>query len=99
MGLRDKIRGAVSRVMTGGGGPSSPRQPEVPAAKPAAPTPAPRAKADAAAAKSDAPAKADGPAAKPDGEVKPWYLEGQDDIEGWDQTNPGEEPGKTNLRD
>lgn len=30
---------------------------------------------------------------------KPWYLQGQEDLDGWDETNPGEEPGKKNLKD
>ena len=87
MGLRDKIRGAVKAALTGGGGPSSPKQPA------AAPPVVPVAAANVAPV-----AKADGSdKAKPvtDGA---WYLQGQADIEGWDQTNPGDEPGKTNLR-
>lgn len=30
---------------------------------------------------------------------KPWYLQGQEDLDGWDETNPGEEPGKKNLKE
>lgn len=88
MGLRDKIRGAVNRVMSGGGGPSSPKQPQAPvAAAPSPPAPSPPA----------APAEVSAPEAA----EKPWYLQGTDSegVEGWDQTNPGVEPGKTNLRD
>ncbi|MBM4367126.1 MAG: hypothetical protein FJ090_10370 [Deltaproteobacteria bacterium] len=41
------------------------------------------------------------PVAAPEAADKPWYLQGTDSegVEGWDQTNPGAEPGKTNLRD
>lgn len=38
------------------------------------------------------------PETKGEATEKPWYLEGQGDIDGWDETNPGEEPGKKNLR-
>lgn len=30
---------------------------------------------------------------------KPWFLQGADDVDGWDETNPGAEPGQKNLRD
>jgi hypothetical protein len=90
MGLRDKLRGAVGRLMKGGGGPSSPRPTEP--VKVARPTPAaPQATPTKAAAGAQT---ADG---KPTDDA--WYLQGQEDVEGWDQTNPGSEPGKSNLRD
>ena len=89
MGLRDKIRGVVHKAFSGGGGPSSPKM---------AGAPAPAVKVPPPAANVAPVASADG-----SGKAKPvtdgaWYLEGQEDIEGWDQTNPGAEPGQTNLR-
>lgn len=89
MGLRDKIRGVVQKAFNGGGGPSSPK----PAGSnsPAAHVPPPAANVKPSA-KADGSDKAKGVT---DGA---WYLEGQADIEGWDQTNPGSEPGQENLR-
>ena len=29
---------------------------------------------------------------------KPWFMQSDDDLEGWDETNPGAEPGTKNLR-
>lgn len=82
MGLRDKLKGAVKAALGV----------------------APKAAAPAAAPVSAPPANV-APVASADGsgKAKPvtdgaWYLEGQADIEGWDQTNPGSEPGQVNLR-
>ncbi len=60
-------------------------------------SPKPPASTPAEPAKGATPA----PVAAAEAADKPWYLEGTDSegVEGWDQTNPGGEPGKTNLRD
>jgi hypothetical protein len=56
--------------------------------------------AGGAVVKPSGPAPAEKPAGKPgDPTDGAWYLQGQEDIEGWDQTNPGSEPGKNNLRE
>ena len=86
MGLRDLAKRTLQRAVSGGAAPSSPppsRTPPASEAKPAAPRPA------AAPPPQDQ---------ETDRAEKPWYLEGQEDIEGWDESNPGEEPGKKNLR-
>jgi hypothetical protein len=74
----------IARKVIGRGRPEAPRSAPPPAAPPAAPSAAARPQ----------------PAAAPEAaaEEKPWYLQGTEDLEGWDETNPGEEPGKKNLR-
>lgn len=87
MGLRDLAKRAIGRALSGGAAPSSPppaRTPE-PAARPA-PAPPPAAAAPPP------------PETETDRAEKPWFLQSGEDVEGWDETNPGQEPGKKNLR-
>lgn len=87
MGLRDLAKRAIGRALSGGAAPSSPpptRTPE--AVRPAAPPPA-------AGAPVPPP-----PERETDRAEKPWFLQDAEDVEGWDETNPGQEPGKKNLR-
>lgn len=101
MGLRDLAKRALNRALSGGAAPSSP-----PPAR-AAPEPPPAAPPTPAAAPSPAPAPARPAAAVPLPDAnaetgrsdKPWFLQGADDVDGWDETNPGAEPGQKNLRD
>lgn len=86
MGLRDLAKKVLGRSPPPAATHTSPPPAVTRPAAPVAPKPA------AAPAKPSA-------AAPAEEEDKPWYLQGQEDLDGWDETNPGEEPGKKNLRD
>jgi hypothetical protein len=92
MGLRDLAKRAIHRALSGGAAPSSP--------PPARPGPAPEAPRAAAAPEAHPAGPAAHPAAdhQTDRADKPWFLQGADDVDGWDETNPGAEPGQKNLR-
>ncbi len=102
MGLRDLAKRAINRALSGGAAPSSP-PPARPA--PAAPAPAAAAPAPAAPPAAVAPAVAPTLPPLPDANAetgrsdKPWFLQNADDVDGWDETNPGAEPGQKNLRE
>lgn len=85
MGLRDLAKRALHRAVSGGAAPSSPPPPR----------PAPVVTPPAAAAPPSPPASTADPEDRAD---KPWFMQSDDDLEGWDETNPGAEPGKKNLR-
>ncbi len=87
MGLRDLAKRAIGRALSGGAAPSSPPPTRTPDAAPAAPAAAPAA-----------PEVRPAPEHETDRAEKPWFLQDQEDVEGWDETNPGQEPGQKNLR-
>ncbi|MSQ00872.1 MAG: hypothetical protein EXR71_03140 [Myxococcales bacterium] len=87
MGLRDLAKRAIGRAISGGAAPSSPPPPR-PAAVPSVPSPPHKATAAP-------PPPADG---ETDRAAKPWFLQDAEDVDGWDETNPGQEPGQKNLR-
>ncbi len=88
MGLRDLAKRAIGRAISGGAAPSSPPPARAAAAAAVAPTPPQRATAAA-------PPPQDG---ETDRAAKPWFLQDTGDVDGWDETNPGQEPGQKNLR-
>ena len=87
MGLRDLAKRAIGRAISGGAAPSSPPPARSPAATAAPPPPQTAAAAT--------PPPSDG---ETDRAAKPWFLQDTGDVDGWDETNPGQEPGQKNLR-
>lgn len=87
MGLRDLAKRAIRRAVSGGAAPSSP--------------PPPRTETPAAREPDTHPSVVSAPP-PPDRETdradRPWFMQNEEDLEGWDETNPGAEPGKKNLR-
>jgi len=89
VGLRDLAKRAIKRAVSGGAAPSSPPPVRVPPAGTVPPVHEAHVAGPASPPPSDH---------ETDRAEKPWYLQGQEDVEGWDQSNPGDEPGKKNLR-
>lgn len=97
MGLLGKVRSGLHKVKEGikavreeashPGRPPSHKAADNPLWSPAAPT----AQASIPPARSPSPAAEAAPAAKRATESKPWFLDGSEGTEGWDQTNPSDE--------
>ena len=87
MGLRDLAKRAIRRAVSGGAAPSSPPPPRTE-------TPPERPEPAHASVVSAPPP----PDRETDRAEKPWFMQNEEDLEGWDETNPGAEPGKKNLR-